>query len=151
MPTCIAQCQPTWLPTGSDPQKLATIEQSTSYQMGLWLVECLPDIINDVHGRCGDSTISPDTVWCDFRPMSGVAINAAQVLLIARPPEVYDTSEVGRKKRRRDIATRVKDHLLQELRANLDHLHVPRWEIEVIPEHTSGFGVTQQLDVAYSW
>lgn len=149
MPTIIVKCQPDWLPTVDDEVTRAH-QAYTSLLMARWLVPIVPDVINLLDDRSGDKAIKVESVWADFEPMSPVAINSAQVLVIIKPPEIDGTFD-RREFRRQALATHLRRQLWQQLEVECDHLILPKWEIEVLPELSSGFGVTPKGEIAYSW
>ena len=150
MPTIIMHCQPDWMPTGTNRKRLSD-RPLTTFLMATWLTEKLAGIINVVDQRMGEDTaLSSTTVWADFVPMSGLAINAAEVLMVIHPPEIEGTDE-ERGERRRRLTTAIKDFLSGALLENCDHLIVPQLEIEVIPQHSSGYGLKPNVTEAYRW
>lgn len=149
MPTTTFHCQPTWLPTSADPSG-ETAESRTAFYMARELVSVLGEIINTIDGREVERAITPDAVWADFVPMSAVAINAAEILIVINPPEIAG-SFGERKERREQIAVAVRDHLQGWMLAECDHFHTPILEIEVIPVEASGFDLNRRLETINSW
>jgi hypothetical protein len=135
-----------WLPP---EEGSPTGKGATTFMLAEWTVHATPHIINDVDGRSVEEAIAPDAVWADFAAMYR-PINATEVLVIVRPPQV-DGTFLDREMRRLKIADELRKELVAELMTNDDHLVIPKWEIEVIPEETSGYGIKPDLSTSYKW
>lgn len=146
MPTIVTWCQREWRPPeGDDPVEGRA---ATTVAMTEWVIELTPGIINGFDLRNGGGEISHDQVWAHY-PLMHRPNNGAEVLIVAHVPDV-DLDFAGRGRRRQYFRDAYRTELKYRLRSN-NHLIVPHWEIEVIPELSSGFGSNRPQDIEYNW
>lgn len=146
MPTIATWCQRDWLPPN---EGVATGRAATAVAMTEWVISLTPDILNGYDARDGDDEIAHDEVWAHY-PLMHRPVNGADVLIVAHVPDV-ELDFPQRARRREYFRDAYRDELKSQLRSNNDHLIMPHWEIEVIPEFTSGYGSNFHMGVEYSW
>lgn len=147
MPTIVTLSQRDWRPPEGDG--LVVGRAVTTMAMTEWVVELTPGIINEVDHRKGDDEIRHDQVWAHY-PLMHRPINGAEVLIVAHVPDV-DLDFAGRERRRQYFRDAYRAELEFQLRCNIDSRFKPHWEIEVIPELSSGYGSNFHLGVDYTW
>lgn len=146
MPTIITLCQRSWQPPD---EGVVTGQATTTVAMTEWVMELTPGIINSYDARDGVDEIAHDQVWA-YYPLMHRPTNGADVLIVARVPDV-DLSFADRECRRKYFRDAYRHEIRYQLRSNNDHLIMTHWEIEVIPELSSGYGHNFNLGVEYSW